>query len=115
VAITQTVNSATMGATEFFLAANSTTKSLDTTSCIVQAFVYLASIAAGDLFEVKFYREINNVEVSQVLGYIDGASGDATMMTPAVGVGGASGAWDFSVKKLTGTDRTGHWELFKVA
>lgn len=115
-AVTHNINSATIGVTEFFLMANSTTKALSTTDGILQAFINFANLQSGspsDQYQVKCYREINNVETSWLIGVVTGTQ-TSPMVIPALIVGSANGAWDVSVQKLAGTDRSIGWDLSMV-
>lgn len=110
--ITLTDNSASISTTEYFLAANSTTPSYQTTDCIMQCFLHFAGMVAGDQYEVKVYEKVN-AQGPNVVYYLllDGAQAGPTVL-PSLVVGDG---WDVSVKKLAGTDRTVHWSLRKIS
>lgn len=111
-AFTQINDSALIGTTEYYLGADSTTKALQTTECSLQVFIFIAAMAAGDQFRVRIYREINNQETTLEEFFLTHPK--TSLGLPGLFVGGVSGAWDISVTKITGTDRTVHWCLFQA-
>jgi hypothetical protein len=104
-------DSASISTTEYFLASDSTTATYQTTDCILQAYIHIASMAAGDQYEVKVYEKVN-AQGPQLIYYavLDGAQANP-LVTPSLIVGDG---WEVSVKKLAGTDRTVHWSLRKI-
>lgn len=108
-AISFTADSASISSSEYYLAADSTSKSLQTDDCILQTWIFAASIAAGDVFEIKLYEKINTNETSRVIGYLTIDQTSYIIPSTIVGEG-----WDVSVKKTAGTDRTIHWSLRKI-
>ena len=104
-------NSATIGTTEFFLAANSTTQgSGQSTDAMVQLVLDLSALAAGDEFRVKVWDAISSAGTVRVVmsWVIGGAQTDALWVTPALIL---LHKWDFSVTKLAGTDRSIAWSI----
>jgi hypothetical protein len=102
-------DSASITTTEYFLASDSTTKTSQTDDAMVQLWCGDTSIAAGDVFEVKLYEKVNAVEFSQVLGYL---TVDAkSFISPAFILGDG---WEFSLRKISGTNRTINWSLRKA-
>ena len=104
-------NSATIGTSEYFLAANSTTQgSGQTTDGVYQLFLDLNAVAAGDLFTIRAYDAISSGGTVRVI-YIDNVTGplDSPMMvTPSLIL---LHKWDFSVQKISGTDRSIAWSI----
>jgi hypothetical protein len=108
-ALTFVDDSASIGGTEYFLGSDSTSKTSQTDDAMIQLWCGDTSIAAGDVFEIKRYEKIATVEFSAVLGYL---TVDAKhFVSPAFIVGDG---WEFSVKKISGTDRTIKWSLRKA-
>lgn len=111
-AITLTSDSATIGTSEYYLASDSTTKVDQTTDCILQVFLDLSALAAGDQFVVKFYEKVN---AGTIRSFYDatftGAQGTSHWVSPAFIVGDG---WEVSLDKIAGTDRAIAWSLRKV-
>jgi hypothetical protein len=112
-AITLTNNSATIGATEFFLASNSTTKTSQTTVCILQVFLDLSALTAGEEYLIQCYEKVNGgtdrvfYKASKL-----GTQNEPHWVSPSFIVGDG---WEVSVKKIVGTDRAIPWSLRKVS
>lgn len=109
-ALTTTHDSASISTTEYSLPADTTTgvPTSQTGGMLLQAFIRIASIAAGDLFRVRLYRTINAGQVTLEDWFIDVAKPSWTM--PSVILGSSAG-WDLTVIKVSGTDRTVHWTI----
>lgn len=101
-------DSASITTTEYFLASDSTTKTSQTDDAMVQLWCGDTNIAASDVFEIKIYEKINAVEFSRVLGYL--TVDEKQFTSPAFFLGDG---WEFSLKKITGTNRTINWSLRK--
>lgn len=110
-AFTFSNNSASISTTEFSLVNNSTTPAADTTDCMLQVWIDLANMAAGDQYEIKIKEKINGG--SQLVGYYAAVEGAQSypFISPALVVGEG---WDVTMKKLAGTDRTINWSLRKL-
>ena len=107
-------SSATIGTTERFLASDSTTKTDQTADGVYQLFLDLNAVAAGDIFQVKVYERISSGGTTRVL-YIDNVSGplDSPMYaSPSLIL---VHGWEFSLAKISGTDRSIAWSIRKVA
>lgn len=107
-------NSATITTTERFLASNSTTKTDQTSQGVYQLFLDLNAVAAGDIFQVKCYERISSGGTTRVV-WIDNVSGplDSPMYaTPTLIL---LWGWEFSLVKVSGTDRAIPWSIRKVA
>ena len=114
-AITETTDSATISTTEFFLASDSTTAIYQTSTCILNGFVDFNAMLAGDLFRLRVYRKINTSTARTVFdAYVSGVQAGPYVL-PGIPVGGAAGAWEVSVQKIAGTDRSIGWSLPTVA
>lgn len=107
--------SATIGATEYFLASASTSKTDQTANPgVFQLFVELNNLAAGDIFQVRCYERISSGGTARVV-YQDNYTGpmDAPMLaTPTLIL---LHGWEFSLAKVSGTDRSIAWSIRKVA
>jgi hypothetical protein len=104
-------NSATIGTTEFFLAANSTTQgSGQSTDAVVQLFLDLNNLAAGDLYRIRCYDAISSGGTARAIweDTVTGPVGTPIYATPSLIV---LHKWDFSLAKLSGTDRSIAWSI----
>ena len=99
--------------TEWSLTNDSSSVATQTDDGIYQAYINIASIAAGDEFLLKVYEKVYGAG-SQVVVYtalISGAQ-PGPFVTPTLIL---LHGWDFTLDKLAGTDRTVSWSIRKVA
>lgn len=106
--ITQSANSASVSTSEFYLVSNSTTKTDQTNDCDLQVFLDLSAMAAGDEYRFRIYEKVN--------------AGTQAVVHEVTFVGAASqlyaspmfrliDAWECSLIKVSGTDRTLKWSV----
>ena len=109
--ITLTQASATIGVAEHFLASNSTTATYQTSDVILQVYLDLGAMAAGDEYLIKIYEKVDGTNAEAI--YRATVIGEQTDMwvSPAfvLGVG-----WEVGVDKIAGTDRSILWTLAKI-
>jgi hypothetical protein len=109
-----TSDSATIGTTEYSLPAdaNYSSGSPQTTDAVVQAFLDLSALAAGDQFQIAVYEKVNagTQRLVGVPAVVVGAQ-SGLYVTPAMVLGEG---WDITVKKLAGTDRSIAWSIRTV-
>ena len=107
-------NSATIGATEYFLASNSTTKTDQTTDGVFQLWLDLNAMANGDEFRVRVYERISSGGTTRIAmeWVISHAQSEPMWVTPSLIF---MHGWEFSLTKLTGTDRSIAWSIRQVA
>lgn len=98
--------SATIGTTEYSLTLNSTsgvpaTKTDKVTTSLV---LDVNAVIAGDQFRVTLYDKCRSGDTQRVVAnwYITGSQAEPIFMTPPIIIGEG---WDFTIKKITGTDR----------
>lgn len=109
--ITLTDDSATIGTAEYFLASDSTAATYQTTDCILQTFLDLSNLAAGDEYRIKFYERVNAGTVRAFYqATVIGAQAEL-WVSPAFIVGDG---WEVSLAKIAGTDRSIAWSLRKI-
>lgn len=112
-AITFVDNSATISTSEHSLPAN-TTSGVPTSQeddCILQVWIDVGTLLAGDQYEVKFYEKIAATQRLVETWIFDGAQSKPAFVIPSLIVGTG---WDVTVKKLSGTDRSIAWSLRKL-
>jgi hypothetical protein len=111
--LTITADSASIGTTEYSLPADTTTgvPTAQTDDCVLEVEVYIASMAAADSYQFKLYEKAGtSTQGAEWTAYVTGANPGPHRFT----VGVVGDGWDFTAKKLAGTDRTVHWSLRKI-
>ena len=115
-AFTRAESSATIGATERSLPADTTTgvPTSQTTECYCQTWLDLSALAAGDQFQLTIYEKCASGGAQRVFDQItfSGAQGTAGFVYPVLHL---ANGWDITLKKLAGTDRSISWSLRKTA
>ena len=112
-AITLTSDSATIGSTEYFLASDSTTATYQTSDCVLQVFLDLSALGAGDTFKVQFYEKVNGGTAR-----LFATTTFTNAQTPANWVSSqyvVGDGWEVSLQKTAGTDRAIPWSLRTVS
>lgn len=94
--------SASVGSTEYFFAAGSTTYSGQTTNAWVEWTVDVENMAAGDRYEFTLYESVNGTRKGLCRIEVDGAR-DKHIVFPGRML---TDGYDLGAKKLAGTDRT---------
>lgn len=107
-------SSATIGTTERYLASDSTTKTDQTTDGIYQLFLDLNAVTTADTFQVRVYERISSGGTARCVEewVLTGNSNTPHWATPALIL---MHGWEFSLKKIAGTDRAIPWSIRKVA
>lgn|SRR5574341_634744 len=111
-ALTLTNNSATIGATEYWLASNSTSKTDQTDDALLQVWIDFGAMLAGDVYEWRFVEKVNAGTQRTVMGpnRVVGVQDSPVVITGMfVGEG-----WEIGVKKISGTDRSIAWSIRKA-
>ncbi len=105
-------SASTVGATEKFLTNNSTSASPVTTDGFYQLFVDPVNVAAGDEFECAVLEKCisGGTQRRLIIARFVGAQ-DALFISPAFLL---LHGWDFSLKKIAGTDRAFDWSIRAV-
>jgi hypothetical protein len=108
-------SSATIGTSEYWLAAASTTQgSGQSVDGAHQLFLELNNLAAGDVYRVKAWDAISSGGTARVIfeETIAGPVATPLYVTPTLI---QMHKWDFSVVKVSGTDRSIAWSIRKIA
>lgn len=107
---TPTTGSASIGATEFSLPANSTTPVAQTTAAELETLLDLSAMVAGDQYRVRVVEVVNG-GTAQVLweAWPTGAQ-TGLLRIPPIRV---NEGWDVRVKLMAGSARTVAWSLKK--
>lgn len=113
-AITITDDTATISTTEYFLASDSTTATYQTATCVLQVFLDLSALQAGDTFVLKFYQKIDNGTARAFVSTsFSGVQSPAHYASLQYIVGGSG--WEVSLIRTAGADRSIAWSLRTVA
>ena len=107
-----TDGTATISTTEYYLASASTVKTDQVDDCLLSVWIDFGAMLAGDQYRVKLYEKATaaGTQRSFEIGIVTGAQ-TFPWVSPALFVGHA---WEVSVTKLAGTDRSINWSLRKA-
>lgn len=103
-------NSASISTTEYSLTNNATGVVAQTTDCIMQGFVDLNAMAAGDEYLLKVYEKISSGGAQRVVFNAYFANAQAQPIFPLPSLIMLHG-WDVAMTKKAGTDRTIAWSI----
>lgn len=108
-------SSVSVGTTEYFCAAASTTQgSGQSTDGVYQLVLELNNLANGDEFRIRVWDAISSGGTARVMmeWTVAHAQSEPLYATPSLIL---LHKWDFSLTKLAGTDRSIAWSIRKVA
>jgi hypothetical protein len=96
--------SETVTTTEWSLTTDTAGPDADTTDGVIQLFLDVAALAAGDQYEIKLYEKVQSAGTQRLVEtwILDGAQSKPCWTSPAFIL---MHGWDFTIKKLAGTDR----------
>ncbi len=105
-----TATAVTVGATEYSLTNNSTVIAAQTTKAHVAAFIDMSNMAAGDEYEVALQEKARSGGTQRrvVLAHLKDALAEPLFVTPSLPL---FWGWDFTLKKIAGTDRAFDWSI----
>lgn len=111
----QAAGSETVTTTEWSLTTDTAGPDADTTDGVYQVFLDLNALAAGDVFRFKAYEKVQSTDTqraffAQDLAHAQGA--EDNWVSPSFIL---MHGWDFTLTKITGTDRAITWSIRKVA
>lgn len=113
-ALTLVNGSATITTSAYSLPANTTAgvPTTQTDDCMLQVWLDLNALAAGDEFKLTLYERINagTQRIAETWSFV-GAQGSPIFVSPALIVGDG---WDVVLVKVAGTDRAIPWSLRKA-
>ena len=111
-AYTITEDSATISTSEYSLPADTTTgvPTSQTDDCSVGVHLGLQNLAAGDVFRLRFYEKAHSSATQRKFAEFILAGAQDDFVTPNFNLGIA---YDITLIKLSGTDRTIYWSIRK--
>lgn len=107
-------SSATISNTEYFLAAASTTQgSGQASDGVIQLFLELNNLVAGDIFRVRAWDAVSSSGTVRVIfeENIAGPVGTPLYVVPSLIL---LHKWDFSLLRIAGSDRSIAWSIRKL-
>lgn len=104
-----TPDAATIGTTEYSLPNDGTTLTPQTDDCLLSCYVDWTNVAAGDVYRLRIYENIDGTNQRKVRDYFVDAPLPDQYDFGVVGTG-----WDITVTKVSGTDRSIAWRIDKV-
>lgn len=106
-------NSASISTTEYSLPNNSTTLATLTTAGVYQVILDVSSLTVTEQYEFKIYDKVTSGGTKNVIytATITGAMAASYVSEALVLMNG----FDFTLKKLSGTDRTIGWSIRQIA
>lgn len=105
--------SATIGGTEYDLPSASTTLSAQTADGIVQAYLDLSGLVAGDEYRLRVYEQTRAGDTQRIVDEVilSGVQTEPIYVTPALLF---MHGWTFTLRKNFGTDRAIAWSIRTV-
>lgn len=111
-ALTKYENNATISTTEYSLPnnANYSSGSPKTDDGILQGYIDVSAMAAGDQYQIRIYEKTESGGTQRVAyqATLLGAQPEPNFVLPALIV---AEAWDVTVDKIAGTDRAFRWSI----
>lgn len=107
-------NSATISTTEYSLTNNSITIAAKTDDGIFQCFLDLSAMVDGDQFELKIYEKVQSAGTQRLLDHRVFTGLQAMPHTPLPAITLMHG-WDYTLKKLSATDRAIAWSIRQIS
>jgi hypothetical protein len=107
-------DSQTISTTEYSLVNSSTTLASDTTDGIYQLYLDLNAMVAGDQYELKVYEKVRSASTQRVVSTqtFTGLQPTPNVVLPSLIL---LHGWDFTLKRLAGSDRTIAWSIRRIS
>lgn len=107
-------NSATISTTEYSLTNNSTTLAAKTDDGVFQCFLDLSAMVDGDQFELKIYEKVQSAGTQRLLDHrvFSDVQAFPHIVLPSLVL---MHGWDYSLKKLSATDRAIAWSIRQLS
>jgi len=115
VAITEAfAGTETVSTTEWSMTTDTAGPDVETSDGVFQAFIDLNALATGDEFQIKVYEKCQSSDTQRLVlqSNLVGPQSPPIWVSPALVL---MQGWDFTLKKIAGTDRTITWSIRKIA
>jgi len=111
--ISQIEGSETISTSEWSLTTDTSGPDADTTDAIVQVFIDLNALAAGDQFTLTLYEKARaaDTQLKAATWTFDGSQGLPLFISPSFIL---MNGWDFTLIKNSGTDRAITWSVREI-
>lgn len=105
---------ATISSTEYYLASASTTPTWQTADGVYQCWIDLGALVAGDIFRVACYERVLSGDVAEevFIQNVTGPNDAPHLVTPSLIL---MHGWEFSILKISGTDRAFPYSIRQIA
>ena len=102
----------TISTTEYSLVNDSTTIASDTTDGAFSLIIDFGAMTSAEEYQVAYYEKAHasDTQVKNILANVKGVVPGGTLITPTFTFGHG---WDFTVKKIAGTDRSIGWTIWQ--
>lgn len=98
------LRSTSIGSSAYYIMAGSTTPSYSTTAAVIQLLIDINAIVAGDEYKVKLVCKVDGSNVRTVYEANIAPQSNKGWASPQFIM--ETSGWDFSIEKVSGTDRT---------
>ena len=99
--------------TEWSLATDAAGPTAQTTDGVFQLFIDANAVTGSDLFQLRLYEKAQSSDTQRVAGeWWIGKTGTPVIVLPAMVL---INGWDFTLLKVTGTDRTITWSIRQLS
>lgn len=104
----------TVSTTEHSLTTDTAGPDVETSDGLFQLVLDLNALAAGDVFELKMYEKVQSAATQRLVWSVRfaGVQGTPLWFGPATIL---MHGWDYTLKKISGTDRSILWSIRKVS
>lgn len=106
--------SETVGTTEWSLTTDTAGPDVETSDGVFQVFIDVNALATGDEFQIRVYEKAQAADTQRVVyqSNLVGPQSPPMWVSPSLVL---INGWDFTLKKISGTDRAITWSIRKVA
>lgn len=107
-------NAATISTAEYSLPNAGTVLTPITVDGVYQLFLDVSALVAADQYELKLYEKVQAAGTQRVCEtwFFDGVQGSPHFVSPTIIL---LHGWDFTMKRIAGSDRSIGWSIRQVA
>ena len=105
----EVTGTATVGTTERSLYTNTNGVGSANVTCVAQLFLDIANMTGTEIYEVRVYEKVISAGPQRVVETISvRPDGSSVLVLPPLHL---RNGWDFTLKKVAGTDRSFTWSI----